>query len=123
MTRIIEVRALQVYFYSYLIHVNSTITTNSFVPGTATNVIKTPVYYRPGVSFQLARKILSPHFGKLYGHISDQTQNKSPMISAENFKRLLFAESQISDTVTTLSQKEDESLRVTNTIINLKRTP
>jgi len=59
MTRVTEVRPLQVYFYSYLIHVSSTITAKSVVSGTANNFIKTPVYYRPSVSFQLARNILS----------------------------------------------------------------
>jgi len=49
-----EVRPLQVYYHSYLNHVNSAFTTKSSVSGTAKNLIKTPVYYRPSLSCQLA---------------------------------------------------------------------
>jgi hypothetical protein len=45
--------------YSYLIAVSSTITTKPVVPVTANNLMKTLVYYRPSVSFQLSRNNLS----------------------------------------------------------------
>ena len=50
--RIIKVRSFQGYFYSYLIHVRSTITTKSVVSCTANNFIRTHDYNRLGIKVQ-----------------------------------------------------------------------
>jgi hypothetical protein len=128
MTRIIEVRPLQVYFCSYFIQVTSTITTKCFVSGTANDFINTCLLLSlcfPSSCLQqsLPRTVYEPHLSTIHGHISNQTQTALQLIYAENFRGLLFTECPSGDTVTTLSQKQAESLCMTNPTINLTPLP
>ena len=128
MTRIIDVRPLQVYFYSYFIQVSSTITIKCFVSGTANNFISTcllsSLCFPSSCSQQsLPRTDSEPHLSTIHGHISNQTQTALQLIYAENFKGLLFIECQSGDTVTNLRQKQAESLRMTNPTTNLTTPP
>jgi hypothetical protein len=129
MTRIIKVRPLQVYFYSYLIHVSSSFTTKSVVSGTANNFIGTPVYYRPSVSFQLACNSLSqelslnPTWASFTATSLTKHKQLSNSYMPKTSEDILSKEGQSGDTNTTLSQKQAESLSTINTVINLTTTP